>query len=171
VGNQEVVMITVAELLEGHVGLEIESLDRIYLNGYVPTLQVGGQVANFMMRHLGFPIPSPAILAFTTFDEPAVTNSGQRYFSVPTEQRVNQHHNAVDPSGHFTIAEAWLQSSFCHQGPATKHSLLVLRWGRSSSDVWGESADKAPFSQAKEPQHVSSLHPGSHNGDNQHVIS
>ena len=54
-------MVTVAELLEGHVGLEIESSDRIYLNGYVPTLQVGGQVANFMMRHLGFPIPSPAI--------------------------------------------------------------------------------------------------------------
>lgn len=36
--------------------LDIECLDRIYLNGYVPTLQVGGQVAGFMTRHLGFPI-------------------------------------------------------------------------------------------------------------------
>ena len=35
-------MVSVAELLKGHGGLEIESLDRIYLNGYVPNLQVGG---------------------------------------------------------------------------------------------------------------------------------
>jgi hypothetical protein len=32
------------------------------LNGYVPTLQVGGQVVNFMTKHLGKSIPSPAIL-------------------------------------------------------------------------------------------------------------
>lgn len=54
-------MVTVGELLEGRVALEIESLDRIYLNGYVPTLQVGGQVVTFMTRHLGRPIASPAI--------------------------------------------------------------------------------------------------------------
>ena len=28
------------EVLEGHVSLEIESLDRIYLHGYVPNLMV-----------------------------------------------------------------------------------------------------------------------------------
>lgn len=54
-------MATVKELLEGHVTLEVESLDRIYLNGYVPRLQVGGQVVSFMTDHLGYPIPSPAI--------------------------------------------------------------------------------------------------------------
>jgi len=53
---------TVGELLEGHVGLDIECLDRIYLNGYVPNLQVSGQVASFMMAHLKQPIPSPAIM-------------------------------------------------------------------------------------------------------------
>src|SRR6185295_13816990 len=36
--------------------------DRIYLNGYVPNLQVGGQVVSFMTAHLGYPIPSPAIM-------------------------------------------------------------------------------------------------------------
>ncbi len=55
-------MVSVAELLEKHVGLEIESLDRIYLNGYVPNLQVGGQVVNFMTQHLDQPIPSPAVM-------------------------------------------------------------------------------------------------------------
>ncbi|HEX3647406.1 MAG TPA: hypothetical protein VHV49_03205 [Pseudonocardiaceae bacterium] len=53
---------TVNDLLDGHVVLDVECLDRIYLNGYVPALQVGGQVVSFMTKHLGFPIPSPAIL-------------------------------------------------------------------------------------------------------------
>ena len=50
------------EVLDGHVALEIQCLDRIYLNGYVPTLQVPGQVATFMRDHLGKIIPSPAIM-------------------------------------------------------------------------------------------------------------
>jgi hypothetical protein len=37
--------LTVNDLLDGHVSLDIECMDRIYLNGYVPALQVGGQVA------------------------------------------------------------------------------------------------------------------------------
>ena len=41
--------------------LDIECLDRIYLNGHVPGLQVAGQVVGFMTGHLGFPIP-PAIM-------------------------------------------------------------------------------------------------------------
>jgi hypothetical protein len=55
------VPVTVNDLLDGHVGLDIECLDRIYPNGYVPNLQVSGQVVTFLTRHLGYPIPSPAI--------------------------------------------------------------------------------------------------------------
>ena len=55
-------VVTVEEVLDGHVTLEIESLDRIYLNLYVPTLQVSGQAATFLGRHSGNPIPSPAIM-------------------------------------------------------------------------------------------------------------
>lgn len=54
--------VTVNDVLRGHVVLDLESFDRIYLNGYVPSLQVGGQVVGFLTRHLGFPIPSPALL-------------------------------------------------------------------------------------------------------------
>jgi len=57
-----VATVTVNDVLDGHVGLDVECLDRIYLNGYVPNLQVGGQVVSFMTQHLGCPIPSPAIL-------------------------------------------------------------------------------------------------------------
>jgi hypothetical protein len=54
--------VTVNDVLDGHVVLDLECTDRIYLNGHVPNLQVGGQVVSFMTAHLGYPIPSPAIL-------------------------------------------------------------------------------------------------------------
>src|SRR5918911_337901 len=55
-------VITLNDILDGHVGLDLECFDRIYLNGWVPNLQLPGQVVNFLTSHLGFPIPSPAIL-------------------------------------------------------------------------------------------------------------
>jgi hypothetical protein len=54
-------VINVNEVLEGHVALELDCLDRIYLNAYVPRLQTSGQVAWFMTDHLRLPLPSPAI--------------------------------------------------------------------------------------------------------------
>ena len=54
-------VVTVNEVLGGHVKLDIECLDRLYLNAYVPILQSSGQVVAFMTQHLGLPIPSPAL--------------------------------------------------------------------------------------------------------------
>ena len=51
------------QLLDQHVVLDLRCLDRIYLNAYVDTLQVGGQVVTFLTQHLGYPIPSPALFA------------------------------------------------------------------------------------------------------------
>jgi hypothetical protein len=53
--------VTVNDVLDGHVVLDLECLDRVYLNAYVPNLQVGGQVVGFLTAHLGYPIPSPAV--------------------------------------------------------------------------------------------------------------
>lgn len=52
---------TVAELLDGHVSLEVDCFDRLYLNAYVPTLQTGGATARFLREHRGHPIASPAL--------------------------------------------------------------------------------------------------------------
>ncbi len=49
------------EVLDGHVALEVECIDPLYLNAYVPNLQVGGQVVRFLTGHLGNPVPSPAL--------------------------------------------------------------------------------------------------------------
>jgi hypothetical protein len=54
-------VVNINDLLAEHVGLDLECLDRLYLNGYVPTLQVGGQVVRFLTQHLGNPIPSAAV--------------------------------------------------------------------------------------------------------------
>jgi hypothetical protein len=43
------------------VALELQCLDRLYLNAYVANLQVGGQVVRFLTEHLGNPVPSPAL--------------------------------------------------------------------------------------------------------------
>ena len=34
--------VTVNDILDGHVSLDVECLDRLYLNGYVPRLQTSG---------------------------------------------------------------------------------------------------------------------------------
>jgi hypothetical protein len=52
---------SVAELLDGHVSLDVECFDRLYLNLYVPALQTDGGVARFLRDHRGHPIPSPAL--------------------------------------------------------------------------------------------------------------
>ena len=53
--------VTVNDVLDGHVKLDLECLDRLYLHGYLGQLQVGGQVIQFL-NHRGYPVPSPACL-------------------------------------------------------------------------------------------------------------
>jgi hypothetical protein len=55
-------MPTIEELLREHVTLDIECLDRLYLNGYLPTLQSSGQLVTFLTQHRSQPIPSPVLL-------------------------------------------------------------------------------------------------------------
>src|SRR5205809_3345331 len=52
---------TVNDVLDRHVAQDIECLDRIYLNAYVPSLQTSAQVVAFLSGHLGFPFPSPVL--------------------------------------------------------------------------------------------------------------
>jgi hypothetical protein len=54
-------VVNINDVLDGHTALDLNCLDRIYLNAYVPKLQVGGQVVTFLTRHLGNEVPSPAL--------------------------------------------------------------------------------------------------------------
>ena len=52
-----------ADVLARHVVLELECIDRIYCNLYVPKLQRDLGVARFIREHLGKPVASTAVLA------------------------------------------------------------------------------------------------------------
>jgi hypothetical protein len=53
---------SVAEILSEHVSLEVESIDRMYLNVYVPQLQCDKGVVGFFRIHLGYPFVSSALM-------------------------------------------------------------------------------------------------------------
>ena len=53
---------SVADVLDERVRLEIESIDRMYLNVYVPQLQYTGGVASFFQAHRGHPFASSALM-------------------------------------------------------------------------------------------------------------
>ncbi|MCA1678194.1 MAG: hypothetical protein LC777_04210 [Actinobacteria bacterium] len=55
-------MATISSLLADHVTLQVRSVDRLFLAGYVPRLQCAGQLVGFMLDRAGGNIPSPAIL-------------------------------------------------------------------------------------------------------------
>jgi hypothetical protein len=54
---------SVADVLTDHVVFEVECLDRMYLNVYVPQLQYPAGLVGFVHRQLGLPIASTAPLA------------------------------------------------------------------------------------------------------------
>jgi hypothetical protein len=54
-------VVTAADMVAGHVQLDISCLDRVYLNGYVAKLQTPGGVIYFFHDHRGKPIVSPAL--------------------------------------------------------------------------------------------------------------
>ena len=54
---------SVAELVRDHVTLELEGIDRMYLNGYVPSLQTGAGFAYFLRSQLDCRVPSTYMIA------------------------------------------------------------------------------------------------------------
>ena len=57
---------SVSEILSDHVTLEVESIDRMYLNVYVPQLQRELGLVSFLRYHRGYPIPSSAVFRPTS---------------------------------------------------------------------------------------------------------
>ena len=53
---------SVAKILTEHVSLEVESIDRMYLNVYIPELQRDKGVVGFFRSHLGYAFASSALM-------------------------------------------------------------------------------------------------------------
>ena len=50
-------MATISSLLRDHVSLQVRSVDRLFVSGYVPRLQCEGQLIRFMLDRAGGNIP------------------------------------------------------------------------------------------------------------------
>ena len=74
---------SLAAILKDHVTLEVESLDRMYLNAYVPRLQYAGGVVHFFRQHRGQPIASSALMSPLTRDFVASIERFVKTRSVP----------------------------------------------------------------------------------------
>ena len=59
---------SVADVVSRHVAFEIESIDRMYLNLYMPQLQRVEGVLGFIHGHLGQPIASTSAIASMSRD-------------------------------------------------------------------------------------------------------
>ena len=99
------VPVTINDVLDGHVALDLQCLDRLYLHGYLAQLQVGGQVIQFL-KHQGYPVPSPACLQqigdtfrrrVASFADPDPgANTRDRYQNGASADPGSQHINVPD---------------------------------------------------------------------------
>ena len=74
---------SVAEILTDHVTLELESIDRMYLNVYIPELQYEGGVVKFFHGHRGQPIASSALMSPMSKSFVAATERFAKEHEVP----------------------------------------------------------------------------------------
>jgi hypothetical protein len=58
-----IAQISLAEILREHVTLEVESIDRMYLNVYIPKLQQESGASWFLRQERKYPVPSSAAMA------------------------------------------------------------------------------------------------------------
>ena len=79
-------MASIPELLHDHVTLEIECLDRLYLNGYIGRLATSGGLVTFMQQQLGKPIPSPVVLGQVTEKFRAAVKAQAEQQQIPVYQ-------------------------------------------------------------------------------------
>jgi hypothetical protein len=102
---------TISSLLADHVTLQVRSVDRLFLQGYVPRLMCEGQVIRFLLDR-GFPIPSPAVLGRIGRDYVNRINAFIANNEIPTvrfvkgdvkEEIARKHFDAAEREGRFGV--------------------------------------------------------------------
>ncbi|MGO9974518.1 MAG: hypothetical protein ACLP01_17295 [Solirubrobacteraceae bacterium] len=97
-------MATISSLLADHVTLQVRSVDRLFLQGYVPNLMTEGQVIRFLLDR-GFPIPSPAVLGKIGRDYVNQINAFIAENEIPTVKFVKGDVKEDIARKHFEAAE------------------------------------------------------------------
>jgi len=121
-------------------------IDRIYLNGYIPSLQTGGNLVTFLTKHKDQPIPSPALLGKiseefrTSVKQFATENSipiiefkrGQRKDEIALERR---REFTADEGVVFIGVAQEKASAFKASKKKTEGGFINFHWNRQSVAV------------------------------------
>ncbi len=116
-------------IIRQHVSLEVRCIDRVYLHAYMPKLQTSGGLCYFLHDHLGYPVPSPALLKprhdrfVSAVQQFAAT---QRLEVVPFERGESKDERVAKDRARFTardgvvfigVAQEKMRSFKAHQRP------------------------------------------------------
>jgi hypothetical protein len=125
-----------AEVLSQHVTLEVESIDRMYLNLYVPILQSEGGIAHFFREHRGHRFASSALMApvtraFVTSIERFAEHEGIELFAFNKGERKDD------------VAQAYLREFHCKEGVLfigkAQEKARVVRTERRRNEQTGQT--------------------------------
>jgi hypothetical protein len=132
----------VAEIIKDHVTLEVRCLDRLYVNAYIPRLQSGGGVVDFLVRGCGQKIASPAVLgqitdAFKTRLRAWAQHHGIRWIDFKKGQRkdaiVQRYRTRFrQPSGVVLIGVAQERASAWHGTKGRRGRFVSFVYARRS---------------------------------------
>jgi hypothetical protein len=142
------------DVLDGHVALEVECVDRLYLNAYVPNLQVGGQAERFCKDRLRQPIASPAVIQRigNRFRRDVKAFAARRAIPIlhlkkPDRSRwddrkldhVRPYLDRADREGHFGVVAIVAAQEFQRVFSATKHTgagpAVWFEWAKTERRV------------------------------------
>jgi hypothetical protein len=124
---------TIASLLRDHVTLQVRSVDRLFLQAYVPRLMTSFQVVRFLLDR-GFPIPSLALLGkigrayVAAIDRYAETNGIPvlRFGKRESKEQIARHYfRAAEREGRFGVVLI---------GVAQEKAIAWRGWRRGGSD-------------------------------------
>src|SRR5208283_3063643 len=140
-------VVTAADMVAGHVTLDVSCPDRLYLNGYVAKLQTPGGVVYFFHDHRGKPIASPALFEpigekFRRDIRDDKMGSGFikicTYFPYPVKAWINGHEWAKRQALAAGIGFTALSNGFASCDDPAALQQICDRFGPGAVQVWFE---------------------------------
>jgi hypothetical protein len=127
-------MATVSSLLRDRQSLRVCSVDRLFLHGYLPSLQTPGQLVRFLLDR-GFPIPSPALLGHEVRRYGAAVDRFAARHGVPVVRFTRDQVKEEVARPHFARAEAAGRFGVVMVGIAQEKASVWRGWRHGGSDA------------------------------------
>jgi hypothetical protein len=127
-------MATVSSLLGDRQLLRICSVDRLFLHGYLPSLQTPGQLVGFLLGR-GFPIPSPALLGHEVRRYQAAVERFAAREGVPVVRFTRDQVKEDVARSLFARAEADRRFGVVMVGVAQERASVWRGWRHGGSDA------------------------------------